>query len=221
MPIVVNRTNGNLTSGSSEALDLTGDNNGIIFGGMALDTGSIATFGTATIGADSFTTDASHDEETVLATQTFIVASGVATALTVSGSQTFTQNISGGAFNGTGYDMLDVSGIHQTTPVKSISSPVTYNLAVPANIVYDVDNGGLVRMIVSTNSGNVPTSISGWIKYGTTKAISIMTEVAQYYRIATADEVGSVINPMLGASGRGYARLWVYNPDAPPPPAAG
>jgi len=210
MPIVVNRSNGNLNTGDTENIDLTGDDNGIIFSGLALDTGGIASFGIASIGADSFVTDASHDVENPFGTQVFITASGVVVNPSASGNQNFTQNITG-TFNGNGFDMLDVSGLDQTTPLKEISAINTYNNAVPSDHSYNVDNGGLVRMIVSTNVGVVPASIAGWIKIGSNKAISIMSSVATYYRIATSDEIGSTVNPMNGSSGRGFSQLWVFN----------
>ena len=217
MPIVVNRANGNLATGDLEPLDLTGDDNGIIFGGLALDTGGIATFNTATIGADQFVTDSSHDEETAFGTQTFITASGVIAPPTVSGNQTFTQNATG-VFNGTGFHMLDVSGINQTTPLKEVSPPSTYNNAPSPDITYSVDSGGLALLIVTTNIGSAPATIPGWTTFGTEKAISIITSVRLYYRIAIADEVDSTVDPMQGASGRGYSRVWVYNPESAPPP---
>jgi uncharacterized protein YjiK len=217
MPIVVNRANGNLASGDLEPLDLTDDDNGIIFGGLALDTGGIATFNTATIGTDQFVTDSSHDEETAFGTQTFIIASGVIAPPIVSGNQTFTQNTTG-TFNGTGFHMLDVSGINQTTPLKEISPPSIYNNAPSPDITYSVDSGGLAILMVTTNIGTAPATIPGWTTFGTEKSISIISSVRLYYRIAIADEVDSTVDPLQGASGRGYSRIWVYNPESAPPP---
>ncbi len=217
MPIVVNRANGNLSSGDLEALDLTGDDNAIIFGGLALDTGSIATFNTATIGVDQFDTDSSHDQEQPLGTQTFITASGVKAPPTVSGNQTFTQNTTG-AFPGVSYHMLDCSGVDPVTPLKEVTAPVTYNNSVPADITYNIDNGGLAILLVSTNIGSAPATIAGWTTFGTEKSISVMSSVRLYYRIAAADEVGATVSPTNGAAARGYSRVWVYNPESAPPP---
>ncbi|MCH9735903.1 MAG: DNRLRE domain-containing protein [Actinomycetia bacterium] len=208
MAIAIVTSDGNLNSAGSFTVDASAD--GVIYGGLALDTGSIATMNGATIGTDNFTNDSSHNNQVTLGTQTFVCASGHDLAPGVSGSQTFTQNTTG-AFPGQGYHAFSVTGLNQTTPFKE-SNQVTYNNVAPGAITFDVDNGGLIILLISTNIGT-PQVPAGYTQIGTSKSISVMSDVIVCYRISTATESTSVTPTMTGGSGRGQSRVWVYNPE--------
>ncbi|PHS20249.1 MAG: hypothetical protein COA86_02855 [Kangiella sp.] len=215
MAITVLRVDGNVVSGNSQTIINNAGvdvDTGVIYNGMAIDTGGIATFNEADIGGDAFIADSLHNNTEALGPNTSISVGGTALAVT-SGAKTFTQNTTGTP-NGAGYAVLDVSGLDQVTPFREAVRN-SYNAVAPGALNYSVDAGGLVVLLASTNinSNDIAGMLAlGWTQAGTSKAISNITDVVTYYRIASADEPSASIAPLMTSnSGRGFSILWVYN----------
>ena len=82
----------------------------------------------------------------------------------------------------------------------------------PGSITYDIDDGGLAILVVTTNV-NTPTTPSGWTVQGANKALGLISDYMMYTRIATSDETGTTVTPMMDGdgTGRGFSKVWVYN----------
>ena len=212
MAIVLSDIDENVESGDSYTPDLTGSDNGLIYIGTGIDTTSGGSMDGATQSSTSFTGDSAHNTQTAFGTRVFTFASGyILDASIPSGSNTFTQSTSGTPFDDTTYALLSLENLDQSTPVKEISTTLTYNNAAPGSITYDVDDGGLVVLIVTTNI-NTPQTPSGWTAQGANKALDIISDYRIYTRIATSDETGTTVTPTMDGNGnaRGFSKLWVY-----------
>lgn len=217
MAIVINRFDENVESGDSQTPDLTGSDNIMAYGGTGIDTTTGGQMDGATQGATNFVNGSEHDVQTTFGTRTFTNAEGhILDANIPTGANTFTQNASGTPFDDTTYHVFEYQDGNQSTVRKAVTTPIiTYNLATPGSITYDIDAGGLAVIAIATNV-NTPQVPSGWTQQGTNKSLSIITDYILCTRIAVSDETGTTVTPTMDGdgTGRGFSRVWVYNPTA-------
>lgn len=212
MPIVINRFDENVETGNSQTPDLTGADNVMTYAGTGIDTTSGGVMDGATQGVTSFNNDVVHNTQTTFGTRTFTHASGnILDASIPVGANTFTQNTSGTPFDDTTFHVFEINDGNQTAYFKE-SSEITYNLAAPGTLTYNVNNGDLVVIIILTNV-NTPNVPTGFTQQGLNKSLSIISDYIVCTKKATADETGATVTPTMDGdgTGRGLSRLWVYN----------
>jgi hypothetical protein len=215
MAIVINNFDENVETGDAFTPDVTGDDNLLIHGGNALDSGSIATMGQQDLASTNMTQTSIHDLETPIGGNTIVGASGyILDASIPSGSSTFTQATTG-TFPDMTHNLCTISGADQTTPFKE-TSIVTYSLATPGALTYNVGtNGGLAILHVTTNVNNItaPTGTGTWTQQGTNKSLSTLSQYHIYTRLITGSETGTTVTPTMDGdgTGRGFARIEVWN----------
>lgn len=219
----INHIDENVNDNDTYIPDVTDDNNAVLLIGTGIEAtaGANGSFGTSTLGTEDFVPGALHDSPFSFGTRTFTHALGwILDGDVPTGSQTFDQAYTG-TFDADTHCLISVSGFNQVTSFKE-SAQVSYSSATPADITYDIDDGGLAVLVVCTNINAVDqTAIEaeGWSQEGASKSLDIISDYRIFTRIATADELGTTVTPAMtgNGTGRGFARVFVFNGTATAP----